>query len=176
MWIFSLLCILSSFLFRDKFSIIFMVVVHLLGHVWLCHLMDCSTRVPCPSPSPRVWPNSFHWVGDAIQPSHSLLLPSPLVFNLSQHQGLFQWVGSCITWPKYWNFSFCISPFNEYSRLISLRIDWFDLLAVQRTIKTLVWNTIQKHQFFGGQLSLSSNSHILICLLEKPQLWLYRHL
>ena len=104
------------------------------------------------------------------------LLPSPLAFNLFQHQGLFQWAGSCITWPKDWNFSFCISPFNEYSRLISLRIDWFDLLAVQRTVKTLVWNTIQKHQFFGGQLSLSSNSHIHIWLLEKPQLWLYRHL
>ena len=163
--IFCLLWILSSFLFREEFSVIFVVVlVHLLGHVWLCHLMDCSTRVPCPSLSSRVWPNSFHWVGDAIQPSYPLLLPSPLEFNLFQHQGLFQWVGSCIIRPKYWNFSICISPFNEYSRLISLRIDWFDLLAV----KTLVWNTIQKHQFFSGQLSLSSNSHIHIWLLEKP--------
>ena len=51
-------------------------------------------RPPCPSPTPRVYPNSCHWVGDAIQPSHPLSSPSPPVFNLSQHQGLFQWLSS----------------------------------------------------------------------------------
>ena len=51
-------------------------------------------RPPCPSPTPRVYSNSFHWVDDAIQPSHSLSSPSPPTFNLSQHQGLFQWVSS----------------------------------------------------------------------------------
>ena len=66
-----------------------------------------------------------------------------------------------IKWPKYWSFSLSISPSNEYSGLISFRIDWFDLLAVQGT---LVFSniTVQKHQFFGTQLSLWSNSHIHI--------------
>ena len=79
-----------------------------------------------------------HWVSDAIQPSHPLLSPSPPAFSLSQHQGLFQWVISCIRWPKYWSFSFSISPSSEYSRLISFRMDWLDLLAVQGTLKRLL--------------------------------------
>ena len=64
----------------------------------------------------------------------------------------------CIRWPKYWSFSFSISPSNEYSGLISFRIDRFDLLAVQGTLKSLLNTTVQKHQFFGAQLSLWSNS------------------
>ena len=60
-------------------------------------------------------------VGDAIQPSHPLSSPSPSPFNLSQHQGLFQRVRSSIRWPKYWSYSFSISPSNEYSGLISFR-------------------------------------------------------
>ena len=74
-----------------------------------------------------------HWVSDAVQPSHPLSSPSPPAFNFSQHQDLFQWVSFCSRWPKYWSFS--ISPFNEYSGLISFRIDWFDLLTVQRTLQ-----------------------------------------
>ena len=62
-----------------------------------------------------------HRVGDAIQPSHLLSFPSPPAFNLSQHQGLFQGVSSVHQWPKYWSFSLSISPFNEYSGLISFR-------------------------------------------------------
>jgi len=76
-----------------------------------------------------------HWVDDAIQPFYPLLIPSPSASNLSQHQGLFQWVGSSLSWSKYWNFS--ISPSNEYSRLISFRIGWFDLLTIQETLKSL---------------------------------------
>ena len=65
-----------------------------------------------------------HWVGDAIQPSHPLSSSSPPVCNLSQHQGLFQWVSSSNQVAKvYWSFSFSISPSNEYSRLISFRMD-----------------------------------------------------
>ena len=79
-----------------------------------------------------------HWVGDAIQPSHPLSSPSPPAFSLSQHQGLFQWVSFRIRWPKYWSFSFSISPSNEYSGLISFIIDWFDILAVQGTLKSLL--------------------------------------
>ena len=66
--------------------------------------------------------------------------------------------------PKYRSFSFSISVFNEYSGLISFRIDWFDLPAVQGTFKSRVFPniTVQKHQFFGGQPSLWSSSHILL--------------
>ena len=65
-----------------------------------------------------------------------------------------------IRWPKYWSFSFSISPSNEYSGLISFKIDWFDPLAVQGTLRIFSSTTIQKHQFFGIQPSLWSNSHI----------------
>ena len=79
-----------------------------------------------------------------------------------------------IRWPKYWSFSFNISPSNEYSGLISFRIDQFDILVVQGTLKSLLQHTIQKHQFFSAQLFLWSNSHICTWLLRKPYLWLYR--
>ena len=94
-------------------------------------------RFSCPSPSPRLAQTHVHWVGDAIQPSHLLLPPSP-AFSLSQYQGFFQWVGSSHQVAKYWSFSFSIIPSNEYSGLISFRIDWFDLLAVQGTLKSLL--------------------------------------
>ena len=99
-----------------------------------------------------------HRVGDAIQPSHPLLSSSP-AFNLSQNQGLFQLVSSSHQMAKYWGFSFCISPFSEYSGPISLRMDWLDLLAVQGTLKSLLQHHNSKHQFFGTQVSLWSNSH-----------------
>ena len=73
-----------------------------------------------------------------------------------------------IRWPKYWSFSFSISPFNEYSGLISFRTDWFDLLAVQRTLKSLLQHDSSKHQFFSTQPSFWSNSHTHTWLLEKP--------
>ena len=72
------------------------------------------------------------WVGDAIHPSHPLLSPSLSASNLPQHWSLFK----CIRWPKYWSFSFNISPSNEYSGLISFRIDWLDFLAIQQTLKS----------------------------------------
>ena len=115
-----------------------------------------------------------HWVSDAIQSSHPLSSPSPpgilspgicsnscpwsqwcyliisssatppFAFNLSQHQGLFKWVSSLHQVTKYWSFSFSISPSNEYSRLISFRMDWLDLLAVQGTLKSLLQQHIAK--------------------------------
>ena len=88
-----------------------------------------------------------HWVGDAIQPSHPLLTPSPPTLNLSQHQGLFKWVTSLLRWPKYWSFSFSISS-NEYSRLISFQKDWFDLLSVQETLKSLLQHHSSKASMF----------------------------
>ena len=91
-----------------------------------------------------------HRVSDAIQPSHPLSSPSPPAFNLSQHQGLFNESALRIRRPKYWSFSFNISPSNEYSGLISFRIDWLDLLAVQGSLKSL----LQQH---------SSKASILQC-------------
>ena len=91
-----------------------------------------------------------YWIGDAIQSSHPLLPPSPSAFNLSHHQGLFQWVS--IRWPKYWSFSFSISPYSEYSGLISFRIDWFNFLAVQGTFKSL----FQHHCLKASVLWLSA--------------------
>ena len=91
-----------------------------------------------------------------------LLLPSifPRIRVFSNELALF------IRWPKYWSFS--ISPSNEYSGLISFRTDWFDLFAVQGTLKSLPITTVQKYQFFGAQPSLWSNSHIHTWLLQKP--------
>ena len=77
------------------------------------------------------------WDGDAIQLSHPLSSPSLPAFSISQHQGLSQWVSSSHQVAKYWSFSFSISPSNEYSGLISFRMDWLDLLAVQGTLKSL---------------------------------------
>ena len=93
-------------------------------------------RFPCPSPTPEFTQTHVHWVGDAIQPSHPLLSPSPPTFNFSQHQGLSNESVLCIRWPKYWSFSFSINPSNEYSGLISFRMDWLDLFAVQETLKS----------------------------------------
>ena len=100
--------------------------------------MECSTPgFPVHHQLPDLTQTHVHWAGDAIQPSHPLLSPFPPVFNLSQHQGLFQWVSSLHQVSKYWSFGFSISPSNEYSGLISFRMDWFDLLAVQGTLKSL---------------------------------------
>ena len=92
-----------------------------------------------------------HWVNDTIQPSHPPLHPSPPALN--------EWALH-IKQPKDWSFSFSISSSNKYSGLISFRIDWFDLLAIQGTSRVFFNITVQKHQFFGTQSSLWSNPHI----------------
>ena len=108
---------------------------------------------------PEFTQTHVHQVGDAIQPSHPLLSPSPPGLNLSQHQGLFKWVSSCIRWPKSWSFSFNISPSNEHQGLISFRMDWLDLLAVHGTLKSLLQHhsskatILQRSAFFTVQLS-----------------------
>ena len=109
-----------------------------------------------------------HWVSGAIQPSHLLSPTSPLALSFSQHQGFFIESDLHIRWPKYWTFNFSISPSKECSELISFRIDWLDLLAVQRTSRVSSNTIVQKHEFFSAQLSLWSNSHIHTWLLEKP--------
>ena len=132
--------------------------------------MDCSMPgFPVHDQLPELAQTHVHWVSDAIQPSYPLSSPSPLAFNLSQHQRLFSSeLALCIRWPKYWSFSFSIRLSNEYSELTSLKIDWFDLLAVQGTLKSLLQHHSLKHQFFGTELSLWSNSPICTWLLEKP--------
>ena len=90
---------------------------------------------------------------ELVMPSHPLLSPCPPAFNLSQNQGLFYESALFIGWPMYWSFSFSISPSNVYSLLISLRINWFDLFAVQGTL-VFSNNTVQKHQFFDVHPSL----------------------
>ena len=110
-----------------------------INHVWLLqpHRLQ-HARLPCPSATPRACWNlclSSQWCLPTIILYHALLL-LPSIFPCIR--GLFQWVSSCIRWPKFWSFSFSISPSNEYSGLISFRIDSFDLLAVQGTLKSLL--------------------------------------
>ena len=95
-------------------------------------------------------------VSDDIQASHPLsspllLPPIPPSIRVFSNGSTLR-----MRWPKYWSFSFSISPSNEHPGLVSFRMDWLDLLAVQGTLNT----TVQKHQFFGTQLSSQSNSHI----------------
>ena len=114
----------------------------------LCDPMDCRTPgFPVHHQLPDLAQTDVHRVGDAIQPSHPLSSPSP-AFNLSLHQGLFQWVRSLHQVAKYWSFSFHITPSNEYSGLISFRMDWLDLLAVQGTLKSLLQHHSSKASIF----------------------------
>ena len=88
-----------------------------------------------------------------------LVLPSIRVFSIESVLH--------ISWPKYWSFSFNISPSSEYSGLISFRIDWFDLPAVQELSRVFSSTTVQKHQFFSAQPSFWTDSHIRTWLLEN---------
>ena len=101
----------------------------------LCDPMNHSTPgLPVHHQLPESTQTHVHWVGDVIQSSRPLSSLSPPVLNLPQHQGLFKWV----RWPKYWSFSFNISPSSEHPGLISFRMDCLDLLAVQGTLKSLL--------------------------------------
>ena len=120
------------------------------------------SRPPCPSPTPGVHPNHVHWVDNAIQPSHPLLSPSPPALNLSQHQGLVSNESVLrIRWPKYWSFSFNISPSNEHPELISFRMDWLDVLAVQGTLKSVF-------QHHSSKASILWRSAFFIVQLSHP--------
>ena len=100
-----------------------------------------------------------HQVSSAIQPSHHLLPPSPPSLSLSQHQGLSNESTICIRWPKYWSFS--INPSNEYSGWLPLGLDWFDLLAVQGTLKSLL-------QHHSSKASILQHSAFFIVQLSHP--------
>ena len=103
----------------------------------LCDPIDCSTPgFPVLHYLPEFAQTHAHRVSDAIQPSHPLWSPSPPALNLSSIRIFSNESALRIRWPKYWSFSFNISPSNEYSRFISFRMDWLDLLAVQGTLKS----------------------------------------
>ena len=122
--------------------------------------MDCSTPdLPVYHQLPEFTQIHVHWVRDTIQPSHPLSSPSFPAFNLSQHQGLFKWVSSSHQEAKVLGFQLQISPSNEHPGLISFRMDWLDLLAVQGTLKSLLqhhsWKAsiLRRSAFFIVQLS-----------------------
>ena len=124
--------------------------------------MDCSTPgLPVLHQLPELTQTHIDQVGDAIQPSHPLLSPSPPTYSLSQHQGLFHWVSSLHQVAKYWSFSFNISPSNEHPGLISSRMDWLDLLAVQGTLNSLL-------QHHGWKASILWCSTFFIVKLSHP--------
>ena len=124
--------------------------------------MDCSTpSFPIHHQLLELAETHIHWVSDAIQPSHPLSSPFPPSFNISQHQGLFKWVSSSHQLARYWNFSFSISPSNEYSGLISLRMGWLDLLAVYGTLKSLL-------QHHSSKASILQCSAFFIVQLSHP--------
>ena len=107
---------------------------------------------------------------ELVMPSNHLILCNPLLLWPSIFPSISVFSNESvlyIRWAKYWSFSLSTSPSNEYSGLISFRIDWFDHLAVQGTLKSLIQHYSSKHQFFGAQTSLWSNSHIHTWLLEK---------
>ena len=106
---------------------------------------------------------------ESVMPSnHLILCPCLLLSPIPPSIRVFSNESTLhVRWPKYWSFSFSIIPSKEHPGLISFKMDWLDLLAVQGTLESLLQSTGQKHQFFGSQLSSQSNSHIHTWLLEK---------
>ena len=119
------------------------------------------SRLSCPSPTARVYPKPCPLCHEIIQASHPLPSPSSPALNLSQHQVFSNESALCFWWPKYWNFSFNISPSNEYSGLISFMIDRLDLLAVQGTLKSLC-------QHHSSKASSLRHSGFFIVQLSHP--------
>ena len=120
---------------------------------WRCYELQ-HTRLPYPSLSPKVFSNSCPLSQWCYLNISSSATPFSLALNLSWVR-VFPSKSVLIRWPKYWNFSISISPSNEYSGLISFRIDWFDLLAVQGLSRVFSSTTLPKLQFFCAQPSLS---------------------
>ena len=118
-------------------------------------------RPPCPSPTPKVYPNPSI---QSVMPSSHLILCHPLLLLPSIFPSIRIFSNESvlpIRWPKYWNFSFIISPSNEHPGLVSFRMDWFDLLAVQGTLK----NLLQHH---SSKASILWCSAFLIVQLSHP--------
>ena len=145
--------------------------------LWQTSVQFSSVAQSCPTlcdPMNRIMPGlpvhhqlpeftqtHVHWVGDAIQPSHPLLSPSPPAPNPSQHLSVFQWVNTSHEVAKYWSFSFSIIPSKEIPGLISFRMDWLDLLVVQGTRKSLL-------QHHSSKASILLHSAFFIVQLSHP--------
>ena len=134
-WLIKLICLIGFY-----FLVTAIVIAVFSGQVVSSSLwpMDCSM----PGSPVRYYLLEFaqihvHWVGYVIQLSHPLLPSSPPALNLSQDLGVFQWVSSCIRWPKYWSFSFSISPSNEYSGLISFKEISHSLMVGIKLLQTI---------------------------------------
>ena len=126
----------------------------------LCDPMNRSMPgLPIHHQLPEPTQTHVHRVGDAMQPSHPLSSPSPPAPILPSIRVFYNESTLCMRWPKYWSFSFDISPSNEHPGLISFRMDWLDLLAVQETLKNLLQHhsskasILQRSAFFTVQLS-----------------------
>ena len=122
------------------------------------------TRPPCPLPAPRVYSNlcPFSWWCHPTISHYVIPFSCLKSFPKDPHQGLCRWVFS-FRWPKYWSFSFNISPSNEYSGLISFRMDWLDLLAAQGTLKSLL-----QHQHHSSKASILRRSAFFTVQLSHP--------
>ena len=135
----------------------------------LCNPMDCSMPgFPVLQHLPELAQTHVHWVDDAIQPSHPLLShPLFLLTSIFPHTRVFSnELAHQIRWPKYWSLS--ISPSNEYSGLISFRIDWFDLLTVEESLKSLLQHHSSKALILQHPLSLWHSFNIHTWRLVKP--------
>ena len=117
--------------------------------------------LPCPSLSPEFVQTHVHQVSDAIQPSYPLSFPSPLAFSLPSIRVFSNESFLRIGWPKYWSFRSRISPSKKYSGLISFWIDWFDLLEIQGTLKSLL-------QHHSSKPSVLRHSAFFIVQLSQP--------
>ena len=128
----------------------------------LCDPMNCSTPgLPVHHQLPEFTQTHVHWIGVAIRPSHPLSSPSPPALNLSQHQGLFRWVSSSYQVPKVLEFQHQCQSSNEHPGLISFRMDWLDLLAVQGTLNSLL-------QYHSSKASILLCSAFFIVQLSHP--------
>ena len=138
--------------------------VQLLSHVWLFvtpWIAACQASLSITNSQSLLKLTPTHWVSDAIQPSHPLLSPSPPAPNPSQHQVLFQWVNSSHEVAKVLEFQLQHQSFNEHPGLISFRMDWLHLLAVQGTLKSLL-------QHHSSKASIFQHSAFFIVQLSHP--------
>ena len=158
-------------LYKYSENIIFWISVQLLSRVWIFATPWITARQA--SLSITISQSSLKLMSiESVMPSshrilcHPLFLlpPIPPSIRVFSNESTLR-----MRWPKYWSFSFSIIYSKEHPGLVSFRMDWFHLLAVQGTLKRVFSNpTVQKHQFFSAQLSSQSNSHIHTWLLEKP--------
>ena len=145
--------------------------IQLLSHVWLFvtpWTAACQASLSITNSQSLLKLMSI----ESVMPFNHLILCRPLLLlpSICPSIGVFSDESVLrIRWPKYWSFSFSISPSNEYSQLISFRMDSLQSKGLSRDFSN---TTVQKHQFFSTQLSLWSNSYIHTRLVEKPKLWL----